>query len=260
MSAAPHEPAGDGRSPGRGPDDGQAAGTSFDGTTVRAMPTRTVTRVDLLRHGEVVDFERRIVRGQLDVDLTPVGERQHRHLVEWIATWDEPPERIVASDLVRCRRLAEALAERLGRRAELRADLREQSMGAWQGKTWEEITAPDPAAVKDYWEDYVDARPPGGESLRDLYERARAAWLELEPEVRGGRVALVTHVGVIRSLLCCFLGVPPGEALRFAPAAGSCTRVLLSDSGAVLTTLGERPWLFSKAFGGAEGPARGDAP
>ena len=45
---------------------------------------------------------------------------------------------------------------------------------------------------------------------------------------------------MIRALLCHWLGLPPGEALRFSPAVASHTEVVVADAGVVVEALGER--------------------
>ncbi|MCA9773170.1 MAG: histidine phosphatase family protein, partial [Myxococcales bacterium] len=185
----------------------------------------------------------RMVRGQLDVALAPAGEEQHARLVHWFTQAEPRPDRIFSSDLRRCRALAEALARATGAPVAFEKALREQSMGAWEGKTWSELTKIDGPAVTAYWDCYHEARPTGGESMEDLRARAVAWWERTEPTVTGKRVVLVTHIGVIRALACHFLGLPISEALRFAPATASHTSLLLAEAGAVISTFGERPWL-----------------
>ena len=130
---------------------------------------------------------------------------------------------------------------------ELEPRLREQHLGAWQGRTWEAISASEPEAVRAYWADYVHARPAGGESFGDLAARVRAWWDVNRPSLEGERLVLVTHVGVIRALLAQLLGLPLDQALRLAPAVGSHTALALSEAGAVLEAFGERPWTFAAA-------------
>ncbi len=219
------------------------AAPEFDPTTLEAMPSPEVTRLTLLRHGAVESPGERIVRGQLDVGLTAEGERQHEHLAAFVAQRGAAPvDRIVTSDLTRCTRLAELVARDAGIAAERAAAFREQDMGAWQGRTWSSVQREEGQAINDYWDDYVNARPPAGESLQQLSDRVNAAWDELFAAGAGGHVVLVTHVGVIRCLLCRFMGVPLDQSLRWAPAVGSFTQLLLSEAGAVLSSFGERPW------------------
>lgn len=224
---------------------GQAAGAQFDPATRGIMPDRTVTRLHLLRHGNVADFEARIVHGQLDVPLSPEGLEQTALLVRSLAEREQRPDALLGSDLSRCRTLGDALAQRTGLAYEPTAALREQDMGDWQGRTWSAITERDPERVRAYWDDYANVAPPGGESFADLVARASAWWDETLGARAGSTLWVVTHVGVIRALSCRLLGLPPGEALRLAPATASHTAFLVGEAGAVLTSFGERPWLFA---------------
>lgn len=222
---------------------GQALAGAFDDATKGIIPSEEVTRVHLLRHGEVERLTSRMVRGHLEVPLSARGAEEHERLAGWLARAEPRPDRILSSDLSRCRLLAERLSREAGVPVECDKRLREQFMGAWEGKTWEELTRLDPQGVTAYWDNYRTARPSGGESMGDLYDRVAAWWRETAPEIAGRRVFIVTHIGVIRSFMCLFLGLPPSEALRFAPATASHTSVLLAEAGAVVNAFGERPWI-----------------
>jgi broad specificity phosphatase PhoE/nicotinamide riboside kinase len=224
---------------------GQAFSGVFDAETAKILPSSEVTHVHLLRHGAVADLTARVVRGQMDVALSPRGRWQHHDLARWFARSEPRPERLFTSDLRRCLELASELGALLGHTPEVDARLREQSMGRWEGLTWEEITKADPPAVTAYWDDYYRARPSGGESVADLETRVVAWWRETFARERGRRIAIVTHIGAIRVLLCHFLGLDGAQALRFAPATASHTHVMLGEAGAVVSAIGERPWSFA---------------
>ena len=227
----------------RGPSkSGQAVTGEFDEHTSGIMPDSDVTVLHLLRHGEVEKMTERVVRGQLDVGLSETGELQTRALARWFGRVEPRPDALWSSDLVRCRVLAEQVEQATGVAPRITERLREQDMGAWQGRTWKEITAEDGPRVTAYWDDYVRARPTDGESLGDLFDRVDAWWDEHFTSFRGKRVVLVTHIGVIRAFHCRFLGVPRSEALRFSPAVASHSSFLISEAGAVLNAFGERPW------------------
>ncbi|MCY2960095.1 MAG: histidine phosphatase family protein [Planctomycetota bacterium] len=223
---------------------GQAFTGSFDAATQKILPADWATHVHLLRHGEVAALTDRVVRGQMDAALSPRGVEQGEQLARWLAGHEPAPSIVWSSDLVRCRGLAERIARDHGVPLRIDPRLREQSMGAWEGRTWAQITAAEPAAVTAYWEDYYTARPTRGESFADMETRANAWWNDIQREHRGERIQVVTHVGVIRALLCRALGVPGSQALRFAPAMASHTLVAQSEAGAVVSSIGERPWLF----------------
>ncbi|MEO0649082.1 MAG: histidine phosphatase family protein [Planctomycetota bacterium] len=227
-----------------GADSGQAADARFGGATEGVMPESRVARVHLLRHAEVAGLERRVVRGQLEVGPGPRAEDQERRLTAWIASSEPGIDRVVSSDLERCQRLGRRLAEALGVELELAPALREQSMGRWEGQTWEEVTRQEPDLVRAYWEDYAHTRPPGGEALTDLSERVSGWWLDTRESLLDHRTAVVTHVGVMRVLIARLLGLPLDQSLRLAPAVASHTKLLWSEAGPVLEVFGERPWLM----------------
>ncbi len=232
-------------SPGDLPEnEGQAAGREFDPTTMAMMPSEVVTKLVLLRHGEVEDFGKRVVRGQLDAPLSEVGHGQHERLVDWLSKHEAAPDMLYTSDLSRCADLAARLEVTWGRAATVTKLLREQSLGRWQGRTWQEISAEDGPLVTAYWDDYACTVPPGGESLMQMGERVNT-WLQGTLQKHPGKsITISTHIGVIRALLCELLQVPRDQALRFAPAVASTTEILISDAGPVITRLGERPWLW----------------
>lgn len=228
---------------------GQAFSGVFDAHTAKILPSSEVTHVHLLRHGEVADLTSRVVRGQLDVALSRRGCRQHHELARWFVSSEPRPDRLFTSDLRRCLELASELGALIGHTPDVDARLREQSMGRWEGLAWEMITKAEPTAVTAYWDNYYRARPSGGESVADLEARVVAWWRETFPRERGRRIAIVTHIGAIRVLLCHFLGLDGTQALRFAPATASHTHVMLSEAGAVVSSIGERPWSFETAAG-----------
>lgn len=216
---------------------------SFDEETRGIMPDEQVLRLHLLRHGEVEAMTERIVRGQLDHELSATGIEQSQALADWIEACVPDVSELWSSDLKRCRVLAEKIASRTSCDVQFEPRLREQDMGAWQGKTWQEITRADGAAVTAYWDNYVDACPTSGESYRQLHDRVGAWWQDVSQALQDKTVVVVTHVGVLRSLQCHLLGIPAEEALRFAPDVASHTSFLVSEAGAVQTSFGERPWL-----------------
>ena len=207
-------------------------GLVLDAATRGIIPSTRVCRVHLFRHAEVIGAEERRSRGHADVALSAKGVADTAAAAR---RWPGPYDTVYTSDLVRCR----SLAEQLGRTGPLVTTplLREQAMGEWDGLTWAELTARDPAGTTAYWDDYVNARPPGGESYADVFLRVNGWWRDTDPE---GVVAVVTHIGCIRALVCGWLGMGAGEALRWAPEYASHSEVLIADAGAVITRFGER--------------------
>ncbi|MCL2523097.1 MAG: alpha-ribazole phosphatase family protein [Betaproteobacteria bacterium] len=121
----------------------------------------------------------------------------------------------------RCRELAAALhpAPQFDER------LQEMNSGAWEGRPWSDI----PRAELDAWAaDIANYTPPGGESPRQLQQRALAFVAEL-PVTEAA--VLVTHAGVIRALYAHANGVELADCLDFCPAYGSWMRLVIAVDG-----------------------------
>ena len=204
----------------------------FDAPTMRILPSARLCRVHLFRHGEVEGPRGRVCRGQADDRLSEVGRAQSTRVAAWVARALPSPDRVVSSDLSRCADLARQIGP-----AQLVPQLREQDMGRWDGRTWEDITSEDPVGTLAYWDDYVQAKPHGGESFGDVYQRVTTWW---DAQGFEGRVVVVTHIGVIRSLVCHWLGMGAAQGLRWAPGYATHTEILLAEAGAVVERFGER--------------------
>jgi broad specificity phosphatase PhoE len=136
-------------------------------------------------------------QGQADPPLSPLGCEQARALAERLA--DEPFDALYASDLERAHATARALGARLGLAVASHEGLRELGVGAWSGLLHAEILERWPDQYARFRAGDLDVRPGGGESRRELAVRARATLRELIAAWPGGRIAVVTHGGLLRS-------------------------------------------------------------
>ena len=153
----------------------------------------------LARHAESTWNAERRWQGQLDPPLSERGLEQALALGRELA--GEGVRAIVASDLVRARETARLVAGALGCEIELEPRLRELDVGDWSGLTLDEIAARWPEELARLRAGDLDVRPGGGESRRELRVRVMAA-IEAAAQRRAGtRFAVVTHAGVVRTLL-----------------------------------------------------------
>lgn len=107
------------------------------------------------------------------------------------------PARIVTSPLTRCARLADLAARRFGLTPVVEPRLREMDFGAWEGRAWSDL----PRTELDAWAaDFFDARPHGGETVRELQARVLAALADLGAAAAAGAgpTLAVTHAGVLK--------------------------------------------------------------
>ena len=153
----------------------------------------------LARHAESTWNAERRWQGQLDPPLSERGREQAHALGRELA--GEGVRAIVASDLVRARETARLVAGELGCEVELEPRLRELDVGGWSGLTLDEIAARWPEELARLRAGDLDVRPGGGESRRELRVRVMAAIEATAARRAGTRFAVVTHAGVVRTLL-----------------------------------------------------------
>ena len=122
---------------------------------------------------------------------------------------------LYTSPLLRARATAGALAEAHVSLPPpvVEEGLREQHYGVWEGLTFMEARARTPQAHAD-WERGATDAPPDGESLALLRERSIVCAHALAQRHAGEVIALVSHVGPIKAIVCAALGLPPEAARR----------------------------------------------
>jgi probable phosphoglycerate mutase len=108
---------------------------------------------------------------------------------------------VVTSDLARAIETGAPLARALGVEALRCPGLRELDLGSWTGLTRSEIAALDAEALARFEAGGARAPAGGAETRADLARRARASLSALRRRPAGLRVAVVTHLGVIRAML-----------------------------------------------------------
>lgn len=165
-----------------------------------------VTRVHLLRHGEVEGFEKQRYNGHGDVKLTEIGRLQSSAFAENLQQFRISA--VYSSDLRRCRFAAEQISALQGLEPELRSDLRELNIGEWEGRTWQELQRDYPEFWQARLDDIVNVAPPGGETLLQLAERVRPVFAEIVAAHPEEELVIVGHGGTNRVLLLDAIGAP----------------------------------------------------
>lgn len=176
-------------------------------------------RVLLARHGETPWNAEGRYQGQRDIPLSPTGIEQAQALGERLA--GVHIDRAVASPLARAQ-LTAVLA--LGERAsmlQLDEGLREIGHGDWEGLLSSEIGERDGHRLQAWREAPETVMMPGagGESLRQVAERAWAAFARACDGLHADETVLVVaHDAVNRVLLCRVLGLPLARLWAFRQA------------------------------------------
>lgn len=186
------------------------------------------SRLILLRHGRTGLSGRYV--GSSDVPLSEEGRKQILDLRPDLGTIKI--DGLLASPMLRCTQSANLLD--LGLPMQLDPDLREIDFGRWEGKSFAEIEAQDPALVQHWASGADDFCFPGGEATSGFANRIDTVKNRLlASDAR--TLLLVTHGGVIRSLICGLLGLSQSNYLLFQAAKGHYSTINLYDGGGVLT-------------------------
>ncbi len=162
--------------------------------------------VFLLRHGDCAQDDVRRYVGQGDYPLSEAGIRQAGDWQNFFA--DNPPTRVISSDLRRAVQTARIALERVPVEIRQEPALRELCLGEWEGQSREQIKSSFPGAYEERGRNLPGFRPPGGESFTDLWNRVVPCFNALTAETgRDDALLIVTHAGVIRVVLCYVLGM-----------------------------------------------------
>ena len=157
------------------------------------------TQFWLIRHAESTWNAAGLWQGQADPPLSERGRLQAARLAEALA--QERVEILITSDLVRTVETAEIVASRLALEAYRESGLRELDAGSWSGSSRQQIASRDGDLLARFDTGDVDVRAGGGECRREVAARARQVLAQWAAQHAGRRVAVITHSGVIRSLL-----------------------------------------------------------
>ena len=198
-----------------------------------------MTVFHLLRHGEHV-LRGRVLAGRTPgVGLSARGRAEiaavaNRLAVEQIAA-------LYSSPLQRARETAEILADRLDLPIEICQDVLELDFGEWTGLTFDAVRA------DERWRLWSTCRSiatvPGGESMRQVQERAVKALFELHHTHLDATLVVVSHGDVIRAALLFALGMPLDFYSRLEVGLASISTIQIDDFGIRVLTVNERPRL-----------------
>lgn len=192
------------------------------------------THVLFIRHGET-DWNRiKRIQGHVDIPLAQSGVAQAQRLAERLAReagGAAALDAIYSSDLQRAQQTARPTAAALGLDLRLVEGLRERAYGVFQGHDSAEIAERFPDEYARWQTRDPGFAPPGGESVRAFYHRVLHA---VEPIVRahpGGRIACVTHGGVLDCIYRYARGIALDAPRDYALLNTSVNTVEFDDDG-----------------------------
>lgn len=164
------------------------------------------TELVVIRHGET-DWNRQgRMQGQLDVDLNTTGRLQAQALARRFM--GEAFAALYSSDLMRAYDTAMLIAAQSRHRIAMDPRLRERHLGVFQGLTKGQAEQEFPDDFGYYVAGDAERPIPRGESKRQRHRRTLEVLGDIARRHSGCRIVVVTHGGVLDSLLRHALRIP----------------------------------------------------
>lgn len=165
-----------------------------------------MTEFVVVRHGESTGNQNNEFHGQTNSDITEKGALQAKETGHFLK--DVHFDAVYSSDIKRAMSTARNV---LGER-ELEIipckGLREIYAGKWELMKFSDIAEQYPEEYNAWKEDIASCRCPGGESVKELRGRIRAAFDEIARKNDGKRVLVTTHATPIRVMYSVWKGLP----------------------------------------------------
>ncbi len=175
------------------------------------MSSLRTKRLLLVRHGETAWNAEGRIQGMLDVPLNALGVQQAELVAAELARTIDVAE-LVSSDLVRTRETTKPINEATGFEPRFDARIRERHFGIWQGMTYEEWRIKDAEGMARYNAGDPDYGPEGGETASQFLTRCVDAVTDLVIGSKEKTLILVTHGGVVSSMVRHAQGLNPQSA------------------------------------------------
>lgn len=194
----------------------------------------TTTHVLLIRHGQSEGNAAGRFGGHTATPLSPKGREQAQRTARALSS--ETFSAIYTSDLPRAVETATPLAKLAGLELQITDAFRERSVGVMEGMTFEEAAEQHPEQYAALLRRDMEHVLLGGESYRQLLDRASRKLDEAIQQNIGGRIAILTHTGTICILALHLMGALDAPELKpvwIATANCGVCRFEIRDDGFV---------------------------
>ena len=203
-------------------------------------------RLVLVRHGETAWNKEGRFQGQTPVGLNEVGLAQAGQVAKALVAMK--PRALYASPLPRCLMTAEAISREVDIPVVPLDGIKELNLGELEGITRQEMLDRYADVAAAWSEDPSEVLFPGGEAMRQLQERAWAAFMDMANAHLEDLVVAVSHNFTIRATLCRFLGLPLSQFQMFRVDLGSISILQASPNFKQILVINDRCHLSMDAL------------
>lgn len=193
----------------------------------------------LVRHGQTDANLARAFLGRRDPPLNAVGRAEAEALARTLA--GRPVAAVYGSDLRRAWETAEIVAAAVGAPLVAEPGLREMDIGLLDGLAVDEGVQRFPEFFTSWRRRAGACRMPGGETLREVRERAWEVLATRAAQHDGETAAFVTHAFVVLALVCKVLGLPLDRFRGLHVSTGSVTVLRIAAPRPRLVAFNVRP-------------------
>lgn len=187
---------------------------SFQNPFIVAPP---MLEIILVRHGQT-DWNRdRRVMGARPIPLNTQGKREITQMAQLLS--DVEFEIIYTSPLMRAFQTSRILSRGRSVKVEKVPEIQEIDYGEWVGRTFEDISKEK--MFKTYYASPKEAQAPGGEKMTEVIKRGVSFIETLKKKHKDGRVVVVSHADVIKSILIHYMDLDLNDLHKFRVDNGS---------------------------------------
>lgn len=157
------------------------------------------TNLIFMRHG-ITDLNlKNVYFGYLDPPLNNTGKEQIENTKKLFL--NKQIDVIYSSDLKRCTESADIVNELYHLEIFEKKNLRELNFGIFEGKSFDDITLEYPDEAEMFFKNWQNYRIPKGESIKEFMKRISFEIENIKHKHNGKNILIVTHSGVIQSVL-----------------------------------------------------------
>ena len=187
-----------------------------------------MVRVILVRHGETEwNRLRRIQGGNSNTSLSEEGRQQAESVA--LRLKSERVQAIYSSPLRRSLDTARAIARHHRLEVDLEPDLKELNVGELEGTLIADLGKSFDELLIISGQSEILPRAPGGESLKELQQRAWSTVQRLVRQHADGVIVVVSHYFAILTIICSVLNLPLSQLGRLRVGTGSISTLTFDE-------------------------------
>lgn len=167
-------------------------------------------KIYFVRHGQTNWNKIGKIQGALDIPLNQTGIEEANKLGKFLFNNEEiKPNYLYTSPLKRAKKTAKIISSYINIPIKIENGFKEIDLGDWDGMSWEVIKREQKEYYHQWLNDIGNVCTPNGENYFEAGRRGIDTLKKiLKDKDDNSEVMIVSHSGMIKTILCLFSGVP----------------------------------------------------